>query len=180
MTSQTVAKQLESLDRRVILLEQLPARVDNLALQISELRTEMRGEFSAMRGEINTGFACVRAEMRAENESLGATLRAEMKAGNETLARTLRAEMRSGDEALGQTLRAEMNTGFAALREEMKAGSESLGRALREEMRYGNKELRSHMLILHEEVLARFALLDEARANGRSASNRAKSRGKRR
>jgi uncharacterized small protein (DUF1192 family) len=37
------------LEERATLLEQLPARVDALGLQISKLRDEMRAEFSATR-----------------------------------------------------------------------------------------------------------------------------------
>jgi hypothetical protein len=33
-------------------LEQLPARIDDLTSQISQFRTEVRGEFSAVRSEI--------------------------------------------------------------------------------------------------------------------------------
>jgi DNA anti-recombination protein RmuC len=49
MASQTLVSRLDKLEERVTLLEQLPARVDALALQISQLRDEMRAEFSAAR-----------------------------------------------------------------------------------------------------------------------------------
>ena len=51
-------------------LETLPARVDELASQIVQLRNEMRSEFSAvrteLRAEMTMGFAAVRTELRAE------------------------------------------------------------------------------------------------------------------
>ena len=47
-------------------LEQLPARIDDLTSQISQLRTQMRPEFSAVRAEMATGFAAVRSEVAAE------------------------------------------------------------------------------------------------------------------
>jgi hypothetical protein len=49
----------------VAILEQLPARVEELAGQISQLRAEMRGEFSAVREEIRTGDDTLRDELRA-------------------------------------------------------------------------------------------------------------------
>ena len=53
-------------------LRELPKRVDGLALQVSQLRSEMPAEFSAIRGEMATrsdlasGLSAVRAEMAAE------------------------------------------------------------------------------------------------------------------
>ena len=73
---------MERLERRVTRLEELPARMDALTLQVLQLREEMRGEFSAVREETRG----TRAEMRALNEDA----RAEMHAMNE---RTL-AQMR--------------------------------------------------------------------------------------
>ena len=49
MEPQTLEQRVEHLERRVTLLEELPARVDALGLQISQLRDEMRAEFSATR-----------------------------------------------------------------------------------------------------------------------------------
>jgi hypothetical protein len=55
MPRQSVENKLERLERRVTEIEQLPARMDRLESQIAQLRTEMRDEFSAVRGEIRTG-----------------------------------------------------------------------------------------------------------------------------
>jgi predicted phage gp36 major capsid-like protein len=137
MTSQTVARQLENLDRRVTLLEQLPSRIEALEWQVSQLRDEMRAEFSAVRGEMKDGNESLgrtlREEMKAGNESLGRTLREEMKAGNETLARELRAEMRQGNEELRShmmVLHEEVMARFALLDETRTNGrSGSAGRA---------------------------------------------------
>jgi BMFP domain-containing protein YqiC len=52
MPPQTLEPRVESLEQRVTVLEQLPARVDHLAVQISQLRDEMRAEFSATAQEI--------------------------------------------------------------------------------------------------------------------------------
>jgi predicted transcriptional regulator len=55
MPRQSVENKLERLERRVTEIEQLPARMDRLESQIAQLRTEMRDEFSAVRGEIRIG-----------------------------------------------------------------------------------------------------------------------------
>ncbi len=49
-------------------LEELPARMDDLTLQVSQLRTEMRAEFSAMRAEI--AEMATGSEMRALHEDV--------------------------------------------------------------------------------------------------------------
>ena len=51
MQPQPLEKRVERLEERVTVLEQLPARVDRVALEISQLRVEMRAEFSAVRYE---------------------------------------------------------------------------------------------------------------------------------
>ena len=68
----------------------------------------------ALRGEMNTGFDGLRAEMNAGDDAL----RGEMNTGFDGL----RAEMNAGDDAL----RGEMNTGFDGLRAEMNAGDDAL------------------------------------------------------
>lgn len=55
MPPQTLAARVERLERRVTILEELPARVDLLASQFSQLRDEMRADFSAVRDEIRAG-----------------------------------------------------------------------------------------------------------------------------
>ena len=74
MAPQTLAARMDSLEARVTLLEQLPARVDALALQVSQLRDEMRSEFSAVRGEIHTGLAEVMTRARLLHEDQKADL----------------------------------------------------------------------------------------------------------
>jgi hypothetical protein len=65
MQPQTLDARVERLERRVTILEELPPRVDALTLQVSQLREEMRAEFSAIRREMQTEFSSVRDEMRA-------------------------------------------------------------------------------------------------------------------
>jgi hypothetical protein len=55
MPRQSVEKRVGSLEQRVIRLEELPGRMDRLESQIVQLRTEMGGEFSAVRQEIRSG-----------------------------------------------------------------------------------------------------------------------------
>ena len=60
MPPQTLESRRESVEHRVTKLEELPGRIDDLTLQVSQLRTEMSAEFSAVRAEMATG-----SEMRA-------------------------------------------------------------------------------------------------------------------
>lgn len=60
MPPQPIESKVDSLDRRVTQLEQLPARIDGLTLQVSQLRTEVRIEFSAVRGEMAEQGASLR------------------------------------------------------------------------------------------------------------------------
>ena len=53
--------------------------------------------------------------------------------------------------------RAEVREEFSAVRQ----GMPTLGETLRAEMRAGDEETRRQMRVLHEEVIARIALLDE-------------------
>ena len=48
----TLASKVEDLDKRVTRLQELPARIDDLTSQVSQLRVEMRAEFSAVRSDI--------------------------------------------------------------------------------------------------------------------------------
>ena len=65
----------------------MPARVEELAGQISQLRDEMHAEFSATRNDIAAG-----------DERAVTTLREEIRAGDERVVTTLRDEIRAGDE----------------------------------------------------------------------------------
>ena len=52
MSPQPLVTRVERLEQRMTALETVPARVEALESQIVQLRTEMRSEFSAARGEI--------------------------------------------------------------------------------------------------------------------------------
>ncbi len=79
MPSQALVSRVESLEARVTILEELPARIDDLTSQVSQLRIEMRGEFSAVRTEIAEQVATctqtLRAEMAGQIGGLAAQMR---------------------------------------------------------------------------------------------------------
>lgn len=87
MSPQTLDSRIEKLEERVTVLEQLPARVDALTLQIVQLREEMHAGFSATQNEIHAG-----------DEETCRSLREEIRAGDEETRRSLREEIRAGDE----------------------------------------------------------------------------------
>ena len=128
-------------------LEILEQRVRSLE-ELPDRVDALESQISQFREEVRVEFSATRSETRTGE----ATLRKEMHAGWEML----RGEMRAGDEKL---------------REEMHAGWEML----RAEMRTLNNETQVFMRVLHEDVLSRFALLDE-RWNGRKRSRRTSGR----
>jgi hypothetical protein len=60
-----------------------------------------------------------------------------------------------------EEVRAEFSATRAELRAEIRAGDEQTRTDLRAEIRAGDEETRTYMRLLHEEMLARIALLDE-------------------
>jgi predicted phage gp36 major capsid-like protein len=106
-------KRVETLEGKVELLEQLPARVSALESQVLKLRDEMRAEFSATR-------SALRAEFREGLETSGASLRQEIADSGMSLATSLRQEIRAGDEETRRLMR--------VLHEEVLARIETLGR----------------------------------------------------
>lgn len=93
MSPQRLENRVESLEHRVTALEELPARMDRMELQILQLRAEMRDEFSALRHEI-----------RAGDEETCRVLRDEIRAGDEETRRVLREEIRNGNAMTVTTL----------------------------------------------------------------------------
>jgi hypothetical protein len=82
MPPQTIETRLEQLEQRVTILEQLPARIDDLTLQIVQLREEMLAAISAsetsleasLRKEIRAGDKEVMSHARVLYEDLKVTL----------------------------------------------------------------------------------------------------------
>lgn len=149
MVQRSLPARVEILEKRMTSLDGLPERVDSLAMQIAQFREEVRGEFSAIRTELSA--MAPREEVRA----LAATLRGEIQGS----AAMLREEI----QGWAASLRAEMREGDGTLRDEMRACEERL----RTEIRDGDEETRRYMRVLHEELVARIAVLGEVRRPGR-------------
>jgi hypothetical protein len=93
MPDRTLADRVENLERRVDLLESLPARVSAVELQIVQLRTEMREQFSAVRQEVALGDSGLREEihgLRTELRAEIATVRQGIREGDEETRRYIR------------------------------------------------------------------------------------------
>jgi len=75
MASRNLTDRVEVLEMEVGTLKELPFRVLAVESQIVQLRTEMRGEFSAVRGELHEMEGRLRQEMRALNEETKAEMR---------------------------------------------------------------------------------------------------------
>ena len=109
----------KSLEDRVSVLENemeglrgLPDRVASLEVNILQFRTDVRGEFSALRQEIQRMAETLRGEMRLDMQGTAQTLRGEMQG----MAQTLRGDM----QGMAQTLRAELRAGDAETRRYMR------------------------------------------------------------
>jgi len=139
MQSQSLVSRVDRVECRVEILEQLPEQVARLESQFLQFRDEVRGEFSALRAEIEVG-----------DEEMRTTLRAEVRAGDEETRRVLRDGIRAGDE---ETRR--------VLRDEIRVGDEETRRVLRDEIRVGDEETRHLMRVLHEDVIGRLSILQE-------------------
>ena len=90
MTEPTLTDRVTILERKVEDLASLPARMGAVALQIRQLRDEMRGEFSAVREELATMRVELRAEIHTNAASLHAEIRAEIRQGDEETRRFMR------------------------------------------------------------------------------------------
>jgi hypothetical protein len=78
----TLSKRMDIVEQKLAGIESLPERMTALESQFLQLRTEMRGESSA-----------VQIEMRAGDEETRRTLREEIHAGDEETRRVLRDEI---------------------------------------------------------------------------------------
>ena len=70
MATDRLQERVESLELRMDHLEQLPARVTALEVQILQFREEVRGEFSAVRQDIRAQGDELRREMKAQRDEL--------------------------------------------------------------------------------------------------------------
>ena len=118
MDQQTLEHRVEVLERKVDSLEKLPARMDSLELQIVQFRQELGVEFSAVRTEMRALEERLRAEIiggdeetRREMRALEERLRAEITAGDketQTLMRALHEDVISRIALLGEDGRGRM------------------------------------------------------------------------
>jgi hypothetical protein len=76
MQPQTLDQRVERLERRVTTLEELPAHVDALGAQISQLRDEMQAAFSARDIRLDERFQQLRYIIENGNEEIMARARA--------------------------------------------------------------------------------------------------------
>jgi hypothetical protein len=141
MAQESLVKRMDMLERRVEILEQLPARLAAVESQIVQLRDEMRSEFSA-----------TRAATREGDEQVARGLRDEIRESNENTVRTLRDEIRESNE---NTVR--------MLHDEIRAGDEETRRVLTERMESLFNGNERHMRLLHEDLVGRIADMNEGR-----------------
>ena len=158
MQERSIVERVEILEKKVDALATLPDRVTRVELQLVQLRDVIRDEFSAIRGGDGQGLSLA---------GLGDEIRAIRGVGGEGLSLAglgdeIRAIRGVGGEGLTLAgLRDEMRAEFAAIRG---PGAEALTlAALREEIRGGEEETRRYMRMLHEDVIARLAIIQEGR-----------------
>ena len=172
MNARTLEQRVESLEKSIEPLRELPGRVSGLESQIVQLRTEMREEFSAIRSEMVTsdGLAAefdrrglvTRQDLAAEFDRRDLVTKSDLKrelnhelerfATRDDLARTNR-RLRDGF----KDLKAQMLSLHDGLKSEML----SLHDGLKSEMLSLHDGLKTQMLVLHQDLVGRLKLLSE-------------------
>ena len=120
MPPSPLSRRVEILEEKVERLGGLPARIDNLEVQILQFREEVRAEFSATRADFLARIALTEAALLHEMNQL--------------------------DEKRGKETRREL----AETRTELIA-----------RIAEGDEETRRYMRVLHEDVIARIAMIGE-------------------
>lgn len=137
MPPSPLTRRVQILEEKVESLEPLPARIDNLEVQILQFREEVRAEFSATR----EGMGGLRAEMLQLHEQALARVALTEAA--------LLHEMNQLDER-GVARDQETRRLLAETRTELIA-----------RIAEGDEETRRYRRVLHEEVIARIAAIGE-------------------
>ena len=75
MPPQTIERRVEKLEEQVTTLQQLPARVDALSVQISQLREDLGAKISAMDARISGTEKSLREEILASDDRIRAQAR---------------------------------------------------------------------------------------------------------
>ena len=83
----TLPARIEAVEGR---LASVDGRVGSLQMQVVQLREELHGEFSAIRGEVAALGSDLRTEMRALNAETVARLETKIEAGDEETRRHMR------------------------------------------------------------------------------------------
>jgi hypothetical protein len=137
MPQSPLPRRVRILEEKVQQLERLPARIDNLEVQILQFREEVRGEFSATR----EGMGSLRAEMLQLHE--------------QALARIALTEA-----ALLHEMNQLDERGAAGIQETRRQLAETRTELIAR-IAEGDEETRRYMRVLHEEVIARIATIGE-------------------
>jgi Skp family chaperone for outer membrane proteins len=135
MSAETFAERIVRLEARMSDLQELPARVHDLTLQVSQLRSDLSAEFSAVRGEMRALHEDVLARLDAHQEVL-----TRLDADKDETRREMRA---LHEDVVGR----------------LDAHQEVLTR-----LDADKNDTRREIRVLHEEILSRIALLGEGRA----------------
>ena len=149
-----LAKRLEMLEETVDSLKQLPSRMMHLESQNLLLRTEIRGEFSAIRQEV----ARLGQTLRGEMAGLGQRLREDLASKDDlrALEQRLREDLASKDDL--RALEARLRGETAGLRDELRDDTAAMHRELAGHILDTQRQMR----VLFEEVVARIASLQDA------------------
>jgi predicted phage gp36 major capsid-like protein len=99
-------------------LDELPAHVDALTMQVSQLRDEMRAEFSAVRSEIKAGDEYTSRMLRDDIRAAFAEVM--------THARGLHEEQRAALALVAQGLGDEINAGDSRVMEQVRVLHEDI------------------------------------------------------
>ena len=143
MTKRMLDERMVNLERTVELCKELPSRMGAVEYRLGAVEQRLgvvELQVVQLRSEMREGFSAVRQDLRGEMAAMGTTLRGEMA-------------------AQGLKLRGEMRAMEDRLREEMSA----IAGGLREEIRTGDEQIIRYMRVLHEDVLARLAAIQEGR-----------------
>ena len=167
MARHSLADRVEKLEKAVddpgklpARVEALEARTDALDVQFGQFHTDMRVEFSAMREEMRAGFAHVNNRLAKVDSQLAEV--------NERFAKVddqfaeVNERFAKVDDQFAQVNErfAKVDDQFAQVNERFAKVDEQLVN-VRQEIRQGDEETRRFMRVLHEDVIARIAVLGE-------------------
>jgi hypothetical protein len=175
MSPQPLATRVERLEQRMTALEELPARVEALELQIVQLRGEMHGEFAALRIDMRAGDEETRRVLREElgksRDELIGQFRGELRGEIGELRDDLRGEigqlrddLRGEMGQLRNDLRGEIGQVRDDLHGEIGQVRDNLGgeiTAMGDRLEAAIQEARDHSRVMFEEVLERIARIGE-------------------